>query len=154
MTSAEETEYQSSKFEIATAQKHVERWVKAAMKIREGRLYRIEFGTWEKFCEQILLKTARSVHMAIEAEQVRAEIGSTASDLSDRAALALKEVEPKKRKAIVAKATNSGEPATPKSIRTAAGLLRWRPHLARLQRRLRSGRARTDACRIVRRRRR
>jgi len=108
LTSAESTEYESSKFEIASTQKHVERWVKAVIRIRDGRLYRIEFGTWEEFCEQMLNKTARSVHMAIQAEAVRQEIGSTASDLSDRAALALKNVEPKKRKAVVAKAKRQG----------------------------------------------
>lgn len=122
LTEAEEIELARLERIVAKNEVAAVNYLEALACIRSGRLYRASHATWANYCEQKWGKSYRAINLAIQAEAVRQELGRTSSQISDNAALALEKVEPKKRKAVVAKVEKTGEPITPKSIRKAAGL--------------------------------
>lgn len=122
LTEAEQIELARLERIVAKNEVAAVNYLEALACIRNGKLYRAEAPTWAEYCEKKWGKSYRAINLAIQAETVRKEMGRTSSQMSDNAALALEKVEPKKRKAVIAKVEKSGEKITPGSIRKAAGL--------------------------------
>lgn len=91
LTAEEEAAYKASKADILTAHKHVLKWAEGIRRIRDGKLYRVEFGTYAVFCEKVLGKSVRAVQLAFQLEEVRKEIAQQCCAQNDEQTQAIAE---------------------------------------------------------------
>jgi uncharacterized Zn ribbon protein len=92
--------------------------------IRDQRLYRDELKTFSEYCLAKWAKSHRAINPAIEADSIRQELnlGSSASQISDRAALTMKKLPQNLRKNTALKAVklSKGKPVTAATIKSVA----------------------------------
>lgn len=107
----EAAELQRLEFVILKLQKHVDNWVEAIRAIRDGRLYRVEFGTFADYCEKKLKKSIRAVQLAFQLDDVRKDVAQTLRIDGDQQTRAIAE---KASENVIAKIAN-----VPKAKRAA-----------------------------------
>lgn len=76
LTPNEQADYLQCKFELRNG---LERAMSALEKIRDRRLYREEYATFEDFCQAEFSKTARRMDQLINAGQINAQLGTNGS---------------------------------------------------------------------------
>ena len=99
---------------------------KALAEIRDSKLYRAEFPTFEEYCEKKHGWTRARAYQIMESSEIVSVLSnkkgqmSTVVDISERAARELKDVPEKERAEVVKRAQKSGA-VTSASIKKAAG---------------------------------
>ncbi len=69
---------------LEKADRSIEEWAEAVEKIRDQKLYREDFGTFEEFCRQRLGKSRSRVYEILQAEELKKELRADLSEISDK----------------------------------------------------------------------
>ena len=132
LTDLEQQTFERLEAAIAENESAAMAYVDDLTQIRDQRLYREKYPTWEIYCSTRWGKSARAITFSIAANKVRHQLADAdpsirkhASETSDRTALALKNMKPKRQKSVLKRAIKiaKGKPITPSHIAQAA-----RPH--------------------------
>lgn len=93
--------------------------IKSMLEIKDRKLYRAQYGTWEEYCRLKWNMSFQRFKQLSDAAEIKQELGDDAEGLSESALRALKSVPKAKRKGVAAKAKKAGKP-TAEAIKQAA----------------------------------
>ncbi len=126
LTEAEQQTFAALEATIAANEQATMVYLDCLTKIRDQRLYRDHYQTWEAYCDAKWEKSCRAINLAISANKVRKQLATTtfgkrASQITDRTALALKRVEQNQRAKVAKKAHKlaGNKPISPTHIAKA-----------------------------------